>query len=72
MTGVSNQWCTKIVTFDKPYKHTPIVTVSHADSSEGTFWGMPMIQNIMLDTFEYGWYNVSGTHKTKWQSIGEI
>ena len=72
VTGVSGEWVYVNVTFNTPYKTTPLVTVTAPyQTGSATNWYMPMIENITTTGFRYGWYSASGTKNTLWQAVGE-
>lgn len=72
LTGVSGGWVTYLVTFATPFKSgtTPLVSVYRYDTATNTTWTLPMIKNLTNTSFEFGWYNTTGTHSIIWMAIG--
>lgn len=69
----TNDWTFYEVTFIKPYKIPPLVTVMPYRTGRGTTWHPPMIDNITANGFRFGWYALSTTDREMiWQAIGEV
>ena len=69
----TNNWTYYDVTFPTPFTSLPLVTVMPYTTGAGTIWYPPMIDNITVNGFRFGWYALSTTVRTMvWQAIGEV
>jgi hypothetical protein len=71
ITGTSD-WVYQIITFPRPYKTTPLISICQDDTGYATNWPLPMIKDISNTGFTYGWYKVTGTKSIIWQAIGNV
>jgi len=70
--GTAN-WIFYEITFPTPYKALPLVTVMPYTTGAGTNWYPPMIDNITVNGFRFGWYAAPTSLRTMvWQAIGEV
>lgn len=71
--GDGTNWSFYEVTFSVPFTAIPLVTVMPYSTGGGTTWYPPMIDNITVNGFRFGWYMLSTSKRQMiWQAIGEV